>query len=157
MVVVVGIACGGGVARAAGVGHGSTVAPTTDLVAQLLASDGSLRLGRWSLPVVLGAFVSWSCLVHASAALQWSGPARWCWLLLLLSTDVHVVLVVVVLLRLRAGCTSSALCSPIGLDVPHCIIRCDDCCLTLFYLNTKRAMHNLEKKTLLGKMMCPCR
>jgi hypothetical protein len=75
MVVVVGVACGGGVARATGVRHGSVVAPASDLVAQLLASDGSLRLWRWSSPVVLGAFVSWSCSVHASAVLRWPGPA----------------------------------------------------------------------------------
>jgi hypothetical protein len=46
MVVVVGVACGGGVARATGVRRGSVVAPASDLVAQLLASDGSLRLWR---------------------------------------------------------------------------------------------------------------
>jgi hypothetical protein len=57
---------------------------------------------------------------------------------------VHVVVVVVVL-HLRGGCTSSALCSRIGLDVPRCIVCCNGCCPTLFYLNTKHAMHDLKK------------
>jgi hypothetical protein len=65
MVVVVGIACGGGVARAGGVECGSAVTLASDLVARLLASGRSLWSWRWSSPVVLGAFVSWSCSVHA--------------------------------------------------------------------------------------------